>query len=143
MVIAAGLYKETKWQTLIQGSIAVVMGAVLAPIWGLPGIIIGSILSNVYRDIDLLFFIPKHVTRLAPKITLKRWVLSMVELVMILVPFYVLKIEITTVMQWLIAASAAVLLGCFVIFLVSRIFYKRDLSDSLLRIVKVMGFKNA
>ncbi len=64
LVNSAGLYKETKVQTIIQGVIMVVGGFALAPIWGLEGIIIASCLSNLYRCIDLCFFIPKYVTGL-------------------------------------------------------------------------------
>ncbi len=67
LVISAGLYRETRVQTTIQGLIVVMVGAALAPGWGLYGIMIASCLSNLYRDIDLLFFIPKHVTHLPVK----------------------------------------------------------------------------
>ncbi len=74
LVISAGLYRETRVQTTIQGLIVVVGGAVLAPFWGLYGIMLASCLSNLYRDIDLLFFIPKNVTHLPVKNSLVRLV---------------------------------------------------------------------
>lgn len=43
LVISAGLYRETRLQTTIQGAIALLGGAILAPVWGLHGILIGSI----------------------------------------------------------------------------------------------------
>ncbi len=72
LVISAGLYRETRVQTTVQGLIVVAVGAALAPTWGLNGIMLASCLSNLYRDIDLLFFIPKHVTHLPVKNTLAR-----------------------------------------------------------------------
>lgn len=63
LVISAGLYKETKIQASIQAMIEVLLGALLAVPLGIYGVLLGSIASNLYRDIDLMIFIPKYVTR--------------------------------------------------------------------------------
>ena len=54
LVVSAGLFKETKVQTIIQGAIAVVIGIALVPYYGIAGVLAASILSNIYRDIDQL-----------------------------------------------------------------------------------------
>ena len=72
LVISAGLYKETKLQSLIQAVIIVVFSVALAPFLGMAGVLIGSVLSNLYRDIDLIFYIPKTVTKLKPIMTIRR-----------------------------------------------------------------------
>jgi len=72
LVISAGLYKETKLQSLIQAIIIVVFAVALAPFLGIEGVLIASILSNLYRDIDLIFYIPKTVTKLKPTMTIRR-----------------------------------------------------------------------
>ena len=64
LVISAGLYKETRWQSLTQALIAVILGILLAIPFGLYGIMIALSLSNLYRVIDLLFFIPKNITHM-------------------------------------------------------------------------------
>lgn len=101
LVISAGLYRETRWQTTLQGAIAILGGAALAPFFGLPGVIFGSILANLYRDIDLLFFIPKHVTGLPPQNTLKQWVISLLEFVLILLPVTKISINAKSFLEWL------------------------------------------
>lgn len=73
LIISAGQYKETRVQVTIQGAIAILGGALLALKFGIIGILIASILSNLYRDIDLLFYIPKNITGLPIKDTLRRW----------------------------------------------------------------------
>lgn len=72
LVISAGMYRETRWRTFTQGAIAVVGCLALAPIFGIYGVLYASILSNLYRDIDLLFFIPRHLTKLPVRITFRR-----------------------------------------------------------------------
>ena len=63
LINAAGLYKETKVQTIIQALIIIVLGIILTPKYGLIGILITSIISNLYRVIDLVYFIPTYVTK--------------------------------------------------------------------------------
>ena len=76
LVIAAGMFKETRYRSLAQALIIVVGGAILAPFFGLVGILIASCLSNLYRVIDLLFFVPHRITKLRVWLTLKRMLLS-------------------------------------------------------------------
>ena len=83
LVISAGLYKETRWQTITQALIAVVGGVVLGSMYGLVGIMLAMCISNFYRDIDLLFFIPKHVTHLKMTASLKNVLLSLGEAALI------------------------------------------------------------
>lgn len=59
LVIAAGLYRETRIQSTIQAAILVVGGIIFGARKGLTGIMFASCLSNLYRCIDLYFFIPK------------------------------------------------------------------------------------
>lgn len=72
LVISAGLYKETKYQTLTQALINLVVSVALAPFFGIAGVLIGSVVSNLYRTIDLVFFIPRVLTKLPASITLRR-----------------------------------------------------------------------
>lgn len=73
LVISAGKYKETRFPTTIQGAIELIGGIVLALPMGLNGIVLGSILSNVYRDIEFLFFAPRHLTHMPAGHTVKLW----------------------------------------------------------------------
>jgi len=72
LVISAGLFKETKTQTTIQGLIAILGGLIFVQYYGIYGILAGPILSNIYRDIDLLIFIPRHVTKLKIRYSMYR-----------------------------------------------------------------------
>lgn len=67
LVISAGHYKETRLQVTLQGGIAIVAGVLLSIKFGLNGIILGVMASNIYRDIDLFFYVPKKITQLPVK----------------------------------------------------------------------------
>ena len=59
LVIAAGLYKETRVQSTVQAAILLIGGICFGIKWGLAGIMLASCLSNLYRCIDLYFLYPK------------------------------------------------------------------------------------
>lgn len=62
LIIASGKYKETRIQTSIQGLIVIILGIPFTFFWGLNGLIIASIISNIFRIIEFGFFIPSRVT---------------------------------------------------------------------------------
>lgn len=64
LVMSAGLYKETKWRSTIQAALIIIFGIILTPFWGIKGVLIALMISNIYREIDLIFYIPKMVTHL-------------------------------------------------------------------------------
>jgi len=142
LLISAGLYKPTRVQTTIQASILVVAGAALAPVMGLPGILIGCILSNLYRCIDLLFFIPKHVTGLSPALTLKRWGYSLLSFLLILLPFFFVTVEAPGYMSWIVSAVWATIYAVAVALLVGYICDRQVMADAVVRMIRMIGFKN-
>ena len=142
LLISAGLYRPSRVQTTIQAAILVVVGAILAPILGLPGILIGCILSNVYRCIDLLFFIPKHVTGLSPLLTLKRWGYSVLEFGLILLPFFFVTIHAPGYISWIVSAVWATIYAVLVVLVIDYILDRRVLIDAIVRTMRMIGFKN-
>lgn len=76
LVISAGLYKETRWQSTIQVLLIVIPGMILTPILGIAGIILALMISNLYRDIDLILYIPKTVTKLPVWYSIKNLLIS-------------------------------------------------------------------
>lgn len=141
LTISAGLFRETRWQSTIQGAIAIVAGAVLAPKLGLAGILIGMILSNLYRDIDLLFFIPSHVTGLEPKLTLKRWVNSLLEFLIILAPIFFFRVSAANYLQWFLWALLVALYAAAVVMLFGFLFDREECENSAVRILSMFGVK--
>lgn len=133
LVISAGLFRETRVQTTIQGLIAVIAEVILVQFWGLAGILVGAIISNIYRDIDLLFFIPRNVTNLTVRTTFYRIVRIFICCVIIFIPFRYITVEIDNYFKW---TECAVLLGLYaalVVLVVNIIFDKKILMNSMRR----------
>lgn len=102
LVISAGMYRQTRWQSTVQGLIIVICGAIGGYLWGLYGIVGGLVLSNLYRDIDLLFFVPKHITKLSYKRTLRHIWPAVICFAGSIVYFLWIPIKIDTFGQWVI-----------------------------------------
>lgn len=141
LVISAGLYRETKWQTLAQGAIAVAGGAALIPFFGMAGVLLGSILSNLYRDIDLLFFIPRTVTGLPVKATLLNWRNSLLESIAVCMPLFFLRFRADSFGSLALWGSGIAVYAGFVILLFSLFFNRPELQKSTKRILYMAGVK--
>lgn len=136
LVISAGLYKETKLQSLIQALINVVFSAALAPFFGIAGVLAGSILSNLYRDIDLIFFIPKTVTKLKPSATIRR-VIRLVFLFSAAVfpAIYLVDIRPENLLKWVVYAVPAAI-WAFIIIAGGNIIFERNTAAGIYARIK-------
>ena len=104
LIISAGLYQETRIRVTIQGLIIVCLGIALAPTWGLPGILIASIASNVYRTIDLLFFVPKNITKVPISSSMFRMLRVLISVCIIAIPFMYIKVSANNYFHWVLNA---------------------------------------
>lgn len=141
LVISAGLYRETKWRSMLQAIICVSVGIGLCYFIGIPGILVGRLISNIYRDIDLLIFIPKHFEVIKIKTTLFRWFIFIIAFFLFSTfAFYVDYSWIGNYFQWLIYASFIGIMALLYIFVVCMVFFRRDVVSVSKRII--MLFKN-
>ncbi|MGN0591687.1 MAG: lipopolysaccharide biosynthesis protein [Ruminococcus sp.] len=137
LVISAGHYKETRWRSLAQALIAVIGGVALAPFFGLNGIMVGLILSNLYRVIDLFFYIPKYVTKLSPFVTIFRVLRMLIAAVIIYLPSLFLDINPGNYLEWVLyALGFAVYAG--VILLAQALIFERENLKAVLERIKGM-----
>lgn len=133
LVQSAGLYTETKKQVTIQGLIAVVIGIAMAPFYGLPGIMVGMLLSNIYRWIDLLFFIPRNVTKLPVRSTLLRQMRVFIAIIISCIPFFlIMNVPYSNpsgYIEWVIYATMAGLFSVFVVLIIALLFDREELNN--------------
>ncbi len=141
LVISAGMYKETKWQTIIQGGIAIVAGAILAKFMGLPGMLIGYIMSNLYREIDLLFFVPKNVTKLKVTDTMYRQIRVFTAIFIIYIPFVFIKVTTQTYVELFIFAAIVGIYASIVVIIFGVIFDRQQLIKTLNRVLAMIPTK--
>lgn len=133
LVISAGLYKETRIQTSIQALIIIVLGSILGYYFGLVGILIATCLSNLYRTIDLMIFIPRNVTQLPIRLTLFRYIRMIICSALIILPFNFVKVTADNLIFWVLWAAAAFVYACAVVLIMALIFERPQLNALIKR----------
>lgn len=134
LIIAAGLYKEIKWRVTLQGLIMLFLGIILGYIYGLEGIIIASIISNLYRDIDVIFFVPKYITKLPKKITVNKLFVLCIIIIIICIPMIYINIKIDNIIIWFKVIFCMILYAICIISLYLMMFEKNILKDIIIRL---------
>ena len=138
LVISAGLYKETKYQTLTQAIINIIASVALAPILGMAGVLLGSVLSNLYRVIDLIIFIPRNVTKLPISMTVFRVLRMLLLFGISVVPFVLFKpINSTSYLNWLVWALVTSV-WVFIVFAVGNIMFEMTTTKEIFQRIKWM-----
>ena len=134
LVISAGMYRETRYRSLAQALIIIVGGVVLAPAFGLIGILIASCLSNLYRVIDLMVFVPKRITKLPIRISAMRIILTSVLCIGMYIPFAFFNFTANSIIDWVIKAIFVFVISLAVTVGVNFVFEKQQLIYVLKRL---------
>lgn len=135
LIISAGMYKETRYRVTIQGAIILIGGFVLAPVWGLSGIMIASSLSNLYRTVDLLYFVPKYITKTSPRISALRMLRVSICIFIINFPCFFITINPNSYLEWVLYALVMVIWSAC-ISVMNMIIFDKGVSIELLKRVK-------
>lgn len=134
LVISAGHYRETRLQTTIQGVIVIAVGGGLASQLGLYGILVGCILSNVYRCIDLMIYVPTKIVGTSPKDTLMCMIKASLGCVLIYVFGNCLLKETLTYYDWGIQAVKVSILAVSIVGIHGFVFEKKQMCALIKRI---------
>lgn len=142
MVIAAGHYKETRMQVAVQGLIMIVAGAAFAPQLGLSGILLGALCSNLYRVMDLIFYIPKNITKLPVIQTIRKIVCVAAEFIIITVPFQFFRLTCETGVQWVQSAVIVTVYAAVVTLLLGYMCCRTEMCGIFRRIMGLRRKRN-
>lgn len=142
LVIAAGLYKETRIQSTIQAGILVVGGVILGYLFGLTGVMVASCLSNFYRCIDLLFFIPKNVTHLPILPSFQRMVETLAVIILICIASWLcIPFHPNTLITWVGYAFCNLIMAVLLVILFHVLFERRNIHIVVDRICSIFKRK--
>lgn len=139
LIISAGMYKETRWRSTIQAALIIIVGVILTPFWGIVGIMIGLCVSNIYRTIDLLFFVPKNITHLSKWSTLKRMIRIVLNFFVIYYTSKFISIKVTSYLMWILKSIIVGLYTVFVVTFTNWICEKENFLDVLMRLKRMVG----
>ena len=138
LIISAGMYKETRWRVTMQGAIIIVMGVFLGIPFGLTGIMVGSCISNLYRTIDLLFFVPKRITHNKAYTSAFRMIRVLVNIAIICAPSIIFKIHVTGYFEWVCYAVGYVVYAVIVVTTTTVLFDKMEFLSLIQRFKNIL-----
>lgn len=135
LVIAAGMYRQTRFQTSLQALLIIVFGIPLTIKFGIVGTIAASCVSNLYRVIDLLIFEPIAITKDSLLNSFKSFGLYALQTVLVVLPGCFISGFASSWLSWIIVALCLVVWGAIVVVLTLAVFDK----DSCRSIFKRLG----
>lgn len=63
MIAAAGHYKETQWRSVIEAVLNIISSIILINYIGVYGVLLGTIISFLYRSIDTIYYNDKYIIK--------------------------------------------------------------------------------
>lgn len=134
LVIAAGLYRRTRWQSLIQSLVLVLGALILGWLFGMEGILAGMCLSNLYRTIDLVIFIPKYVTKASIGSSIKRLLSNAVALAAATFVLSTLPISVSEWSDWIMWAGVCIGISTIIVLIVNYCANRREMCSIMKRL---------
>ena len=140
MVVAAGLFKETKVAAYGEVLINVFLSIVLVKTIGLAGVAIGTLAGTLFRFLYYVGYFSENIIKISPWLFVKR-VLN--NALIFAVAFFagnrVLDyVNITNYFNWAMVAAVVAVISVVVTLAINFMFYKNDLSEVISRYIKIV-----
>ena len=128
LVLAAGHYKETQKGAFLEAGINISVSLVAVLLWGLVGVVIGTIIATCYRIMDYIFYLKKHIIERPIKMFIKRQLVNIITFVCIIIVCYSVPFFVTaSYFSWVLKAIIVVTISMCITLFFNLIFYKEDL----------------
>ena len=139
MVIAAGHYKETKIQTTIQASILVVGGLIFTGVfaWGLYGVVLAAILSNLYRAVDFVIYIENHIVKGSLRQTLFNICSCFIVVAVVFLFFPYVQFGEANAVAWILNAIVVGIISVLIVLFMSLLFQRKNLIGAIKRVKSI------
>ena len=139
IVQAAGKYKETRNGAIYESIINLVLSIALVYFYGLIGVIIGTLVANLFRTIQYALYSSKNLIHRNIGEFVKKclWHVLNSALIIIIFEVTIKNIPMETWKGWIIAGIATFSLSLAITVLSSALFYRSELKHSI-QIVKRM-----
>ena len=143
IVQAAGKYKETKMSALIETILNVSISLILVLVLGLEGIIIGTLIANVFRTIYYGIFVSKYLLERNIFVFIKRiiWHLFNSITLIIFYNLFLKNIEIIGWTDWMLHGIIMFAVSVLFVTTTSLIFYFKDLKGIIMFFVNIIKKK--
>lgn len=130
MIQAAGHYRKTRARNITQAVIAVALSLALSKPFGMYGLLIGFLVSDLYFTVVVFHYVPNRITRTSSWVSLKRVAVTTASILVSWLSFVrFFTYNPTNYFSWFLLA-AGVGLWCFAItFLFNLVFNSKEMKD--------------
>lgn len=90
----AGHFKQTQWRSVLESAINLVFSFALVNLWGINGVVVGTILALLYRTNDMIIYSNKTILNRSPWQTYKIWLVNIVFSIGVSVLFYMIPVRL-------------------------------------------------
>lgn len=127
MIGASGHYKETQWRAILEATINIVVSIILVNYIGIYGVLIGTIVSFLYRSIDMIIYNDKYIVNNTLMCTIKRILLNTVSMIFIIYIFSKFNVDIYSYLDWILYALAVSVIVFGYYLVLNYIFEKKEI----------------
>lgn len=142
LVLAAGHYKETQIGAFIEAGINLVLSVTLVNICGLPGIIIATIVSTVFRTFDYVHHLTTNILNRPKSVFIKRQLCNLCNVIIVIVVCRLISFpECNSYFIWTINAGITFCIALAITFFINMIFYRQCIEAVAVRVKSIFLHK--
>ena len=127
MINAKGHYKETQYRALIETGICVVGQLIFVGPLGIEGVLLGTILSSVYRSTDVILYCNRRVLGQPVWVSVRRIVISLLPVIGFGCIMLV-DVPADNYFMWILYAFLAFVAALIVVLLVNFVFERKTIA---------------
>ena len=127
LINVSGLFKETRWRAIIEGAITIVFGILFTLLFGLSGVVMGTLIALAWRCLDTIIYTNKYVLNNSNKKSFSR--LFIVVIFLIIFACFSLKINlnILSYFDWILYGLIFSLINMIILIIIAVIFDKKTI----------------
>lgn len=139
IICAAGHYKETQYQAVLEAVINIVVSVVCIRKFGMAGVLFGTACSYAYRSIEVMIYNHKKLVKGSGKKSLARVMRNLViGILLILAGIYFVPQRMSSFLIWFVYAVVVGLVSTGVIVIVNMGFEPQEFKALLKRVTGVV-----
>lgn len=138
LVLAAGHYKETQFGAFVEAGLNIGISIIALFIWGLPGVVLGTIIATIFRIINYIFYLRKNIIKRKVWVFAKRQIINVINFITILAICYILPFSSPlNYVEWFFNAVIVVILAFSLTFVLNYIFYKKEVQGFIKKVLSL------
>lgn len=145
IVQAVGKYKETKNGAMVEAVVNILISLILVNVIGLNGVIIGTLVANVFRTFQYAFYTSRELLHSSIFHFFGKllWHIGNTAVILLIYSFISPYLIINSWGTWIVVAMIVFAISMFVTVLSAMIFYRKDLMNAWNFMMRMLRRKKA